>query len=176
MEQIHIQCWVDILTSHSLTYTQTVCSVCTLSFCLLSCLLSYHFKQFEYRHEAEYLVDDIPLKWTQLLYNKYCHLESLHSVVGEVKDPLKLSKEDMGKVKEWLKRHRRIVKGDVRKSLFECGVPAEEIDHWMEEIGLRVCDVWSGTGCLSLYWFMHICGCYHVIATCTCLYSNVDGS
>ena len=117
----------------------------------------------------------MPSKWIQLLYNKYCHLESLRRVVGKVKDPLKLSEEDMGKVEEWLEQHLGIRKGNVWKSLFECGVPADEIDHWMEEIGLRVCDVWSGTGCLSLYWFMYVCGCYHVIATCTCSYSNVDG-
>ena len=158
MEQMHIQCWVDILMSHSLTYTQTVCSVWTLSFCLLSCLFSYHFKQYISINEAKYLVDDMPLKWIQLLYNKYCHLESLRRVVSEVEDKLKLSEEDMGKVKEWLKQHLGIEKGNVWKSLFECGVPADEIDHWMEEIGLKkiglgVCDVWSGTDCLSLYRF-----------------------
>ena len=114
-----------------------------------------------------HVMDHLPLKWIQLLYNKYCHLESLRSEVDEVEDPLKLSKGDRGKVKGWLMEHHGIKKSNIWKSLFECGVPANEIDHWMEEIRLEVC---SGTGCVSIYWFKDMwllpCACYLLILQC----------
>ena len=88
--------------------------------------------------------------------------------VNEVEDPLKLSGKDMGKVKGWLKQHHGIKKGNIWKSLFDCGVSADEIDPWMKEIGVEVCSVWSGTGCISLYCFMQVGECCYVLATYTC--------
>ena len=77
-------------------------------------------------------MEQLPLEWIKLLYNKYCHLESFQREVGVVEDVQNMSEEELEGVKRGLKGWFLSRSSNVVKALVECGIDDEEVSDFVE--------------------------------------------
>ena len=78
------------------------------------------------------LMEELPLEWVKLLYNKYCHLESFQRGVGVVKDVQNMSEEELERVKGGLMGWYKFRDARMVRAMVECGIDDEEIWRFIQ--------------------------------------------
>ena len=88
-------------------------------------------------------MEQLPLEWVKLLYNKYCHLEFFQREVGVVKDVQSMSEEELERVNGGLRGFFGVRYARVVKTLVECGIDDKEVWDFTQRLPPKV-------------WYVHV--------------------